>query len=154
MTVVIRAMIVAAIAFMMLVMIAAGVRIIFQASFCQGFRRHVSVTVHPGIQPDTCVRQRHLSAHANAAAYQRVCLGSLQETGQRSMTAAVGIYDLLPDDFAILHIIELELLRVSEMLEDLSVFIGDCDSHGFASFLIDVFWYGARCEFTYSADDQ
>ena len=50
------------------------------------------------------------------------------------MAAAVGGNDLLANDPAVLHVVELELLRVSEMLEDLSVFIAYCDSHYIRSF--------------------
>ena len=59
--------------------------------------------------------------------------------GQRAVTAAVGGHDLLRDDHAVLHVVELELLRVAEMLKDLSVFVRHCDSHIVCSFLHDVF---------------
>lgn len=51
------------------------------------------------------------------------------------MAAAIGIDDLLTDNPAILDIVELKLFRVSEMLEDFSVLVGNRDSHGITSFL-------------------
>ena len=51
------------------------------------------------------------------------------------MTAAVGINDLFTDDLSILYIIELELCRMSEVLENLSVLVSNRDSHCIASFL-------------------
>lgn len=51
------------------------------------------------------------------------------------MAAAIGIDNLFTDNLSALYIVELELCRMSEVLEDLSVFVGDCDSHYIASFL-------------------
>ena len=51
------------------------------------------------------------------------------------MTASVRRDDPFPDNLSVRHVVELELLRMSEMLKDFSVFIGDRDSHGILSFL-------------------
>ena len=56
-------------------------------------------------------------------------------TSQRAVAAAPGVDDGGGDDAAVLNVIELELRGSAEMLEDLSVFIGYCNSHDYASFL-------------------
>ena len=124
---------------MMAVVVASGIGIILQRILCQSLRSCVGRTGNAAVEPDPRLGQRSLCAHADAAADQRIRLRSFQKAGQRPMAAAAGGDDLLCDDLTVLYVIELELLRVSEMLEDLSVFVSDCDSHGIRSFLIDVF---------------
>ena len=52
------------------------------------------------------------------------------------MSLPVGIYNLCLPDLAIFHIIEFKLLRVSEMLKNLSVFISYSNFYvSFSSFL-------------------
>ena len=48
---------------------------------------------------------------------------------QRPVAAAVCVHDLAGSDLAVLHRVQLELLRVAEMLEYQPVFIGDSDLH-------------------------
>ena len=129
-----RAVIVAAVAAVMLVMIAAGVGIVVEPSLRQCLRRLVGGALHARVQTDARFGKRHLRAHADAAADQRVDLGFLQKACQQSVAAAVGIHDLRVDDAAVLHIVQLELLGVAEVLEDFSVLIGDRDSHVVLSF--------------------
>ena len=45
------------------------------------------------------------------------------------MAAAIGVYYFGSDDVAILHFVNLELLGVTEMLEDHTVSISNCNSH-------------------------
>ena len=72
-----------------------------------------------------------------------VHLESLQEGSQGAVAAAVGVDHRGADDLAVLHIIELELLGVAEMLENAAVFIGYCDSHGSFSFqMFQNGWFG------------
>ena len=54
------------------------------------------------------------------------------------MSRAVGAHDLFIYDLALVSVVELELLRSAEMLKDLSVFIGYCDSHYANSFPYDL----------------
>ena len=53
------------------------------------------------------------------------------------MTASIGIDDLLINDLPLFSIIQLKLLGMAEVLENLSVFVCDCNSHGICSFLND-----------------
>lgn len=135
MTVMFSAVIVSAITIMMLMVITMCIRIIFQMALCQSLRCLIGIALNSGIQLDASICQSHLSAHPDASADQSIHLCRLQESCQCAMAAAVGINNLLMDNLSILCIIELELCRMAEMLEDFSVFISDCDSHCAASFL-------------------
>ena len=112
----------------MAVVIAFSIGIILQCTLCQSLSGRVGRTGDPAVELDARLGQRSLRAHANAAADQRVHLCGFQKSGQCTVAAAVGGYDLLRDNFPVLHVIELELLRVAEMLEDLSVFVSYCNS--------------------------
>ena len=52
-----------------------------------------------------------------------------EESGQGSMPAAVGVHDLSACHGSIYDVIYFKLLGVSEMLINLSVLIGNCNSH-------------------------
>ena len=149
-----RAVVMAAIAVMVFMMIAAGIRIILQVALRESFRRRVRRPLHAGIEFYTRIGQRHLCAHADTAADQCVNLRCLKESGQRAMSASIGVYYLFSRDPAILRVIQLELLRMSEMMENLSIFVGDCDSHTCTSFLHDCLINLNRFIFTASACDQ
>ena len=57
-----------------------------------------------------------------------------QEACQCAVTAAVGVNDFRMSDFAVHSFIKLELLGVTEVLKDLTVFIGNCNFHNGISF--------------------
>ena len=122
----------------MAVVVAFGIGIILQRTLCQSLRGRIGRTGNPAVELDSRLSQRILCPHADAAADQCIRLRCFQEAGQCAVPAAVGWYDLLRDNFTVLHIVELELLRVTEMLEDLSVFVSYCDSHTACSFLNDI----------------
>ena len=126
-------------------MVAAGVllTVVMVAGGCIGADQRacqqfchpgVRVALAAGVQPDTCLRQRHLGPTADAAADQGIHLTVLQKASQGPVSAAIGIHHLGGGYGAVLHIIELELCRVAKVLEHLAVFIGDCDFHEDASF--------------------
>lgn len=121
----------------MAVVVAFGIGIILQRTLCQSLHGCIGRTGNPAVELDSRLGQRILRTHADAAADQCIRLGGFQESGQCAVTTAIGWYDLLGNDLAILHVVELELLGVAEMLEDLSVFVSYCDSHSSCSFLSD-----------------
>ena len=51
------------------------------------------------------------------------------------MAAAIGFNDLLVHDGSVFHIVQLELLRMTEVLKDFPVLISDCNTHDKPSFL-------------------
>ena len=119
---------------MMAMVVALGVGVILQRSLRQRPGRCIRRAGHAAVEFDPRLGQCVLCAHTDAAADQCIRLRRFQEACQRAVTAAVGGNDLLRDDYAVLHVVELELLSVTEMLEDLSVFVSDCDSHISCSF--------------------
>ena len=139
---------------MMAMVVAHSVRIIFQRPVGQGFRGSLRRSLNACVQLYPGIRKRHLSAQPDAAADQGVSLYSLQEACKSSVAAAVGIDDLLLYDPAVFNIIQFELLGMTEVLKDLSVFVCDCDSHGMRSFLNDHLIDLDRLKFTMSACDQ
>ena len=123
---------------MMVVVVAPGVGIIREPAFGQRLDRRVRGAVHAAVELDPRLSQRILCPHADAAADQCIRMRCFQEAGQCAVPAAVGWYDLLRDNYTVLHIVELELLRVAKVLEDLSVFVSYCNSHIACSFLNDI----------------
>lgn len=111
--------------------VTLGIGIIFQSALDQCFGCFVRRTRYAAVEFDARFGQRILSAHADAAAEQGVHLRDFQEACQCAVPAAVSGHNLFLDDFTVLHIIELELLRVTEVLENLSVFISYRNSHCF-----------------------
>ena len=103
---------------MMTVVIAFGGRVILQRAVRQSLRGRVGGTGNAAVKLDVCLGQRVLRAHADAAADQRVHLRRFQEAGQRSVPAAVCGHDLFGDDLPVLYVVELELLRMAEMLKN------------------------------------
>lgn len=70
------------------------------------------------------------------------------------MSASIRVYDLFSYDPAVLDIIQFELLGMSEMLKNLSVFVSNCDSHCIASFLHNDLMKFNWLKFTASSCDQ
>ena len=91
--------------------------------------RCVGITGTAAVELNTGLCQCHLGTAADAAADQNICVQTAQHTCQSTMTAAVGVHHLRCNDCAVLHFVDLELLGVTEMLEDLTVSVSNCDSH-------------------------
>ena len=139
---------------MMAMVVALGIGVIFQSSFSEGSRRSIRRSLYTGIELNSCISKRHLSTHTDTSADQSISLYRLQEACKSSVTASIGINDLLIDDRSLFNIIQLELFGMTEVLEDFSVFICDCDSHDICSFLDDLLIDLDRFVFTVSACDQ
>ena len=90
-----------------------------------------------GIDADAGIRERFDRARADAAADERIDFVFLQEAGECAVTAALRADNLRFLYGILLDVVELECLRVAEVLEHRAVFvfIGDCDSHRSFSFL-------------------
>ena len=116
-----------ALAMLVVVVIAADIWIVGEFVGQQSVYRSISIAA--SVEPDTGFRQSHLSTASDAAADQRIDAMLHQKTGQRTVAAAIGVNDFGMSDFAIQDFVQLKLLRVAEMLENLSVFIGNCDFH-------------------------
>lgn len=126
------AMVTAGVSFAMMIvvmMVAPYVGIISQLTLEQGFNSGIGTAGYATKKLHTGSCQRHLGAAADSAADQHIGFQGSQNTRQSTVAAAVGIHDLRGQDLAVLNIVDLELLGVTKVLKDISIFISDCDSH-------------------------
>ena len=128
-------------AVLMVVVVAVNIGIIAQISAEQCVHRCVSVSADTAVELDARFGQRCLRSAADAAADQRIHAVLHQKARQRAVTAAVGINNFRMNDLAIRSFIKLKLLGVAEMLENLTVFIGNCNFHNGISFLIFICFF-------------
>ena len=119
----------------MSVMAALHIRIIRQFTSQKRLHRLVCIPGHSAVKLNSAFRQSISGSASDAAADQRVHLKVRQKSGQGSLAASVGIAYLLIQDLLLIRIVNLKLLRVSEMLEHLSLLIRYCNSHIAFSFL-------------------
>ena len=111
---------------LMTVVVAVYVRVKGQPALQQCLYRCVCLTGHTAVQPDSGLCQGHLGASADSAADQGIYAMLQKKACQGPMAASVGVYHLLPGNSPVCDLIDLELLRVSKMLENLSILIGYC----------------------------
>jgi len=122
--------------------VTVNIGIVAQISAEQCVHRCVSVPADTAVELDARFGQSCLRTAADASANQSVHAVLHQETCQCAVTAAVGINNFRMSDFAVRSFIKLELFSVTEMLKNLTVFIGNCNFHNGISFAIFVgFFY-------------
>lgn len=132
----VTAAVVAALAVLMVMMIASDIGIVFEIAGKQCLDCCVTGSDNAAVKFDTCLGKRHLGAAADTAADQDVSLQSFQNGGKCAVSLAVCPDDRFADAFSILNIIDLKFLCVAEMLENLFVFVGYCNSHDMDSFWV------------------
>ena len=115
-------------------MVAADIGIEGQLTCQKSFYSGICIAGYAAKKLDACCCQRHLRAAADSAADEHIRIQSAQYTCQGTVTAAVGIYNSGGNHLSILYVIHFKLLGVAEMLENLSILIGNCDSHKNISF--------------------
>lgn len=118
-----------AVAVCMVMMVAVHVRIKGKRSCQQSRYGFVCRTLHAAVQGDAGLSQSHLRAAADTAADQRIDALSLQKSGQRAVAAAHRVDDFCTDDCTVFYFVNLKLFRVAEMLENLALFICNCNFH-------------------------
>ena len=112
------------------VVVAADIGIVIQIAGQKCFHSIICVTGNAAIEFDAGLSQSHLCAAADAAADQNINTAAKQEACQSAVAAAVGIHDLGGNDVAIFDVVNLELLGVTEMLENQLVCVSNCNFHG------------------------
>ncbi len=123
------------IAVFVIVMIAGGIRVLYKRLCKESCHSFIGVAYISAVKSDTCLLHSHLSSAADTSADQNVSLCVFQEPCKRTMSCTHCSNYLLVDYLSVSNIVELKLLCPAEVLKDLSVFIGYCDSHNCASFL-------------------
>ena len=124
------AMIAAGMAFaVMIVVVALNIGIVAKITGQVIFYSCVCVAPNTAVELDTSLLEGHLGAAADTAADQHICIQTGQNTGQSAVAAAAGIHNLGRNNSAVFHFVYLELLGVTEVLEDQTVSVSDCDSH-------------------------
>ena len=121
-------------AVLMVMVVTVNIGIVAQISAEQCAHRRVSVPADTAAELDARFGQSCLRTAADASANQSVHAVLHQEACQCTVTAAVGINNFRMDNFAVRSFIKLELFGVTEMLKNLTVFIGNCNFHNGISF--------------------
>ena len=112
----------------MVVMVAghAGVN---QLTLQKGFHSGIRIALCACADLNAGLSQSALSAAADAAADQHIDGILSQQPGQRAVAAAVSAHHFAGQDPAILHLVDLEVLGLAEVLEYFSVLIGYRNFH-------------------------
>ena len=127
---------VTSLAVLMIMVVTVNIGIVAQISAEQCAHRRISVPADTAVELDARFGECCLRTAADASANQSVHAVLHQEACQCAVTASVGINNLRVDDFAVRSFIKLELFGVAEMLENLTVFIGNCNFRNGISFTI------------------
>ena len=118
--------------------IAHDVGIVGKLPCQQSGNRVIRPSGYAAVEPDPGRGQCRLGTAADSAADQNVGVQGGEHPCQRAVSAAVGADHLGSDDLSVRRIIDLKLFGVSKMLEDISVIVGDCNSHNLFSFRLFV----------------
>ncbi len=120
----------AAFAVVMVAVVAAqNIWIKAEASAQERLHGLIRIAGYAAVERDPGFLQSPARTAADSAADQRIHMDLFQNIGQGAMAAAVGIDHCGKRHFAVLHVINLEALRMPEVLKNLSVFISYRDSH-------------------------
>src|SRR5699024_9531687 len=111
------------------VMAAHHVGIIGQPAGDQVLHRLIRVSGAAAVEDHPGLRQGGPGPAANAAADQGVDVHLGQKVRQSPVAGAIGGHYRAADHLPVLHVVDLELLRVTEMLIDLTVFVSYRDPH-------------------------
>ena len=129
-------------AVLVVMVVTVNIGIVAQTSVEQCAHRRISVPADTAVELDARFGECCLRTAADASADQSVYAVLHQKARQGTMAAAIGINDFRMNDLAIRSFIKLKLLGVAEMLENLTIFIGDCNFHNGISF---AFFVGFFC---------
>ena len=121
-------------AVMMVMVVAFGIGIIRKVPCSKALYRLVCISCDTAIELDTCLGKCHLCAAANAAADQYIDIELGKKAGECTMAASIGVDHLSGENFITLNGINLELLRVAEVLKNFTIAVSYCDFHLMISF--------------------
>ena len=119
---------------MMVMVVAFGIGIISKVPCNKALYRFVCISVDTAIKLNTGLGKCHLCTAANAAADQHIYIELGKKAGECAMSASVGVDDLCRKNSIPVYGINLELLRVAEMLKNFTITVRYCDFHLMISF--------------------
>ena len=122
---------------LVIVVVALDIRIIAEIVRKIRLDRCIARTADTAVEFDARLRKRHLCATADTSADENVSTDDRQKSHKCSVSLTVGVDYFRGYDRIILNLINLELLRVTEMLKDLSVFVSNCYFHAFILLIIN-----------------
>ena len=111
----------------MVVVVTFYVRIKSKRAAEECFDCGITGTADSAVKPDASLSECHLCATADATANKCIHVECGKQSCKCSVTAAVGINHFAIDYFPVLCDINLELLGMTEVLKDLSVFLSYCN---------------------------
>ena len=114
---------------MMIVMIALHIGVKTQIAGQEILNSSICMAEATAVKLNASLGQRHLGTAADTTADQHICVQGGQHTCQGTVAGAVGIYHFGRYDVAVAHFVNLKLLGMTEMLEDHTVGISNCNSH-------------------------
>ena len=117
------------------VVLAVDGGVIGKASRCKVGCCLVGLALYAAVEADARFLQGILCACADAAADQHIDVFLREQRDQSAVAGPVVLEDAGWSDCPVGHLIEFELLTAAKVLEDLTVVIGDCQSHRNPSFL-------------------
>ena len=126
----------AAVAFTVVMMIAAEIRICIKGACKECCYRLICVAGNASVKLDACSRKAVLCSRSDAAAKKHVNPQILKHPCKGAVALTVGVNHLRGSDHPVCHIIYFKKLRMTEMLKYLSVFVSYADSHNCSSFFV------------------
>ena len=121
-------------AVMMVMVVTFGIGIISKVPCNKALYRFVCISVDTAIELNACLCKCHLCTAANAPADQHIYIELGKKAGECTMSASIGVEYLRGENFITFNGINLELLRVAEMLKNFTIAISYCDFHLMISF--------------------
>ena len=121
-------------AVMMVMVVTFGIGIISKVSCNKALYRLVCISVDTAIELNAGLGKCHLCTAANAAADQHIYIELGKKARKCAVSASIGVDHLSEKDFIPFNGINLELLRVTEVLKNFTITISYCDFHLMISF--------------------
>lgn len=121
-------------AVMMVMVVAFGIGIISKLTCNKALYCLVRISVDTAIELNACLGKCHLRTAANTAADQHIHIEPGKKAGKCAVSASIGVDHLIGENFIAVYGINLELLRVAEMLKNFTIAISYCDFHLMISF--------------------
>ena len=112
-----------------IVVVAVHVGVIAQRAAKVCLYGAVGIARASAVKLYSCLGKRHLCASAYSSAYEHVNAAARKETCKRAVSAALRAYNFRRYDVSVLDFIYLEIFGMSEVLENLSVLICNCNLH-------------------------